>query len=324
MKLIQGRYVLYLTISKTLHSVIKQGVDNYTGHKVAGKLQVRNSTSLIEREVKILEELQGGPGIPILYSHGSQGSWVFMIIEYLGNPLYSYKGIHTLPILIHYIDQALETLNFIHSRNIIHRNIQPCNLITGKKSNKLRLYIIHYSQASQVDSSYITHNQEVENSYFASLNAISGLNQSFRDDLESLIYCMIWLYRQKMPWDMQEKLRTVSVLKTIKLGLSLEKICQDCPSEFLEILRYTRGLKYGEMPDYKYIRSSLRDLGLKTSSIQYSVVCHNDMCGELQGNKLSCESIEDSSAYVDTEEEEFSGVITKEFRMKVQETKEKR
>lgn len=59
------------------------------------------------------------------------------------------------------------------------------------------------------------------------------------------------------------------------------------------------------MPDYKHIINALRECRLKTSKIQSHVVYCDTICIDFQGVKLNCKSIEDSSAYVDTEEEEF-------------------
>lgn len=126
-----------------------------------------------------------------------------------------------------------------------------------------------------------------------------------------------------MAWDMPANLRTVPVLKTIKLGLSLEKICTDCPSEFLDILRYARSLKYAELPDYDYLSTILRNLSVKICSENSASSYTSLICISTQHETfLSSESKEETSPYLDTEEEDFSGVITEEFRFKLKERRQ--
>lgn len=196
MKFVHKRYAINSTLNLTSDSFIQFGIDTHTGLKVAIKLELRDLPfQSLSHESNMLEDLQGGPGIPTLYSHGRQGCYNYMILEYLGDSLHKAGWNSSLSSILSYMDQTLRSLKYIHSKEILHRNIQPSNLILGRKSHKMNIYIVNYRDAIKcsLDNSSTSHSssKSVASPYFASLNALSGFKQSYRDDLESLCYCMI-------------------------------------------------------------------------------------------------------------------------------------
>ena len=50
--------------------------------------------------------------------------------------------------------------------------------------------------------------------------------------------------------DKRDKLKKTYKRKT---ETSLDELCEDCPKEFKQIVRYSRNLGYKEKPDYSYI-----------------------------------------------------------------------
>ena len=49
----------------------------------------------------------------------------------------------------------------------------------------------------------------------------------------------------------------------IKRETSLETLCEDCPEEFLQYMKYCRSLKFDSKPDYSFLRESMRNVVLK-------------------------------------------------------------
>ena len=98
---------------------------------------------------------------------------------------------------------------------------------------------------------------------YSSINNHKGIQQSRRDDLESICYMMIYFYKGKLPWqnipakDKRDKLK-----KTYqrKMDVSTEELCEDCPKEFRQIVSYCRKLGYKETPDYSYIKYLLNKI----------------------------------------------------------------
>jgi hypothetical protein len=89
------------------------------------------------------------------------------------------------------------------------------------------------------------------------------LEQSRRDDLESLGYMMIYFARGSLPWQglkaATEDKRNERI-KDKKINTSIDDLCGDLPKEFATYLTYVRDLGFDSRPDYSYLRNLLRDL----------------------------------------------------------------
>ena len=91
----------------------------------------------------------------------------------------------------------------------------------------------------------------------------AGLEQSRRDDLESLGYLMLYLCKGRLPWQGLEaatKMEKYDRIRKKKASTSTEVLCKGLPNEFAIYLNYTRNLGFDEKPDYSYLRQIFRDL----------------------------------------------------------------
>lgn len=92
---------------------------------------------------------------------------------------------------------------------------------------------------------------------YASINALSGVELSRRDDLESLAYVLIYFLRGSLPWQGIRggtKKRQLQVLE-MKMSISPEALCEGLPSQFKTFLIYARALGFSQKPDYHYLRN---------------------------------------------------------------------
>lgn len=101
---------------------------------------------------------------------------------------------------------------------------------------------------------------------FASINNHLGLEPGRCDDLESFAYMLIYFLLGSLPWltSNHEKLSTSDILER-KVDTTIADLCDGIPSEFANILVYSRSLLFSEDPDYDYLCSLLR--GLRTTEI---------------------------------------------------------
>ena len=93
---------------------------------------------------------------------------------------------------------------------------------------------------------------------YASINAHLGFEQSRRDDCESIMYVLIYFARPGLPWqgvEAKTKEEKFKLIMDMKRSLAPEKICKNCPSEFIEGLTYIKELKYEEEPSYNRLIS---------------------------------------------------------------------
>lgn len=107
--------------------------------------------------------------------------------------------------------------------------------------------------------------------------------QSPKDDLESLAYVLIFLFRGYLPWSIDGESNVEFALseRTLKMKLSLpiDIICRHMPLEFARHLKYVRSLKYNDTPNYGKLRDMYQRL-MKRMGYQYDGVYDWDLIGQ--------------------------------------------
>ena len=97
---------------------------------------------------------------------------------------------------------------------------------------------------------------------FASINAHKGRNLSRRDDLESLIYSLIYMICGTLPWK-NIKLKNKKERHQIIMHMK-EELCHNAktlkdsdsvPIEILKMLAYVTHLKFNEEPNYIFLKA---------------------------------------------------------------------
>ena len=87
-----------------------------------------------------------------------------------------------------------------------------------------------------------------------------GIEQSRRDDIESIGYVMMYLLRGILPWQNMKAKDTKAKYKMImekKISTPAEFLCKGFPNELATFINYSKGLKFEEKPDYKYLKELL-------------------------------------------------------------------
>jgi len=179
----------------------------------------------------------------------------------------------------------LSRIELIHSKNFIHRDVKPENfLASNDKKKKQIIYLIDYGLIKRYKDkdenhiNYIEGKDFIGTAKFASINTHLGIEQSRRDDLESIAYLLIYCLVGYLPWmsieNSNKKLKYLQIMeskKTMDLtkdfsGYKLIKrqekrktteYLKSIPIEFTEFLNYTKNLKFDEAPDYDYLKKLL-------------------------------------------------------------------
>ena len=92
---------------------------------------------------------------------------------------------------------------------------------------------------------------------YASINAHLGIEQSRRDDMESLGYVLMYFNRGSLPWQglkAATKKQKYEKFSEKKMSTPVEVLCMEFPPEFTKYLHYCRGLRFDEDPDYMHLR----------------------------------------------------------------------
>jgi serine/threonine protein kinase len=254
---------------------IYKGLNTITNEEIAIKLEpIKVKHPQLINESKIYISLQNGIGIPEIYCCGTQGNYNFLIITSLGNSLEDLFNLcnrkFSLKTSLLIIDQILTRIEFIHSKNFIHRDIKPDNFLIGKNQKKSIIYVIDFGLAKRykdpkngIHIPYRDGKNLTGTERFASINTHLGIEQSRRDDLESIGYCLIYFIKGELPWQgLKAKVleeRYSRIMET-KIQTSIVNLCKNCPKELEVFMHYVRDLRFDEKPDYNYLRKLLRNI----------------------------------------------------------------
>lgn len=94
---------------------------------------------------------------------------------------------------------------------------------------------------------------------YMSLNTHRCDQQTPRDDLEALCYCLMYLcFRGRLPWmgitAKTPEAMIMSIGRT-KASISVDQLCKSLPTQFKYYLKYVRGLGFHDKPDYNFLRN---------------------------------------------------------------------
>jgi casein kinase I family protein HRR25 len=109
---------------------------------------------------------------------------------------------------------------------------------------------------------------------YTSINTHLGVEQSRRDDLESLGYVLMYFLRGSLPWQglkAATKKQKYDRIMEKKMTTATEILCRGHPNEFAVYLNYCRSLRFDDKPDYSYLRKLFRDLFVR-EGFQYDYV----------------------------------------------------
>lgn len=234
------------------------------------------SQQRMEQEYKVYIKLQNVPGIPKLYTiHRSNAIW-YLSMECMGmnlmklwklcNQKFSEKTVIMIGL------QILFRLQAIHERNIIHRDIKPDNFVIGRNSQSHCIYLLDFglsSVANEPQEQVFTGSLR-----YASRNNHKGNKYTCMDDMESMLYIIIYFYQGSLPWQFQDmdknNLRQLQeTIGKIKDTISIQELCKSCPNWIKQMAHHI--LHPNQNPDYTlYKRLMQNRLKQMKESFDYS------------------------------------------------------
>ena len=263
------KYKILKQIKKENFLQIYLGKNIFTNELIIIKIEKKNSKKKGNLEIEsYFLNLLKATGIPVIKQIGYyDNSNIISIQTNLGFSLskifddfyrcFSIKDITIIAI------QILERIKYIHSKNIIHCNINPDNLFIDFSRFDNVIYLTGFDHAikyNNINNKRIFDrnilNSNSSSLIFSSLNIMKGNFINKKDDLESLGYILLFLLKGELPWEYiandlneRDKIRKIYQLKKY---YSLDLLCDKIPEEFKLFIIYIKKLKVKEEIDYNY------------------------------------------------------------------------
>jgi serine/threonine protein kinase len=206
-------------------------------------------------------------GVPHFYGMGELIDSYYLIIEFLGPnliELFNYCGYHkfTLGTVSLLALQMINRIEYIHKHYYIHRDIKPENFLIGSKEKANIIYLLDFGLSKRYKNpknhQHIPYREGrplTGTARYVSINTHLGIEQSRRDDLESIGYLLIFFLKGCLPW---QGLKTggdkYQRIMEKKLQIPTEILCYSLPDEIVYYLNYCKSLRFEDRPDYDYLR----------------------------------------------------------------------
>ena len=148
---------------------------------------------------------------------------------------------YSIQSLVANAEQMLSRIEYLHKNGYVHRDIKPENFLFGLNKNKNTIYIIDFGLTKRYrdpkTKNHIPYKDNLPMNgtvRYASINTHLGIQQTRRDDLETWIYCLVYLGRGDVPWQNPKKGDTIKekydIIMQRKMELTPEFVCKGLPS----------------------------------------------------------------------------------------------
>ena len=168
-------------------------------------------------------------------------------------------------------------MEYVHSKNFLHRDIKPDNFLIGVDNRSNQVNAIDFGLAKKYRDPrsnrhipYRDGKSLTGTARYASINTHLGVGkfiliseQSRRDDLEALGYVFVYFCKGSLPWQGMKgntkKLKYDAIMEK-KITTPTAVLCRGLPKEFALFLDDVKSLRFEQTPDYTRYRQMFRDL----------------------------------------------------------------
>lgn len=257
---------------------VYRATDVSTGEELAVKMErIGNKHPQLLYENRVYKWLNNSSadvyGIPKPRYFGPIANYNVLVMDLLGpsleDRLNEVKRRMSLKTVLMIAIQAMRRIEFVHSKSFLHRDIKPDNMLMGAKTKDAStLYLVDFGLAKRfrdhISKEHLPYKEGKHltgTARYASVRTHLGIEQSRRDDLESLGYVLVYLFRGSLPWQgirVANKKQKYAKIREKKESIGFRELCRDMPSQMVEYFKYVKRLDFDDRPDYSFLRSLFR------------------------------------------------------------------
>ena len=250
-----------------------------TESKVYQALLNINSDDISGAKPFTQDEVQG---VPKFYGVGELPDSYYLIMDFLGPnllELFEYCGCHkfTISTVCLLALQILNRIENIHKHYYLHRDIKPENFLIGMQEKANIIYLIDFGLSKRYKNPkthqhipYREGRSLTGTARYVSINTHLGIEQSRRDDLESIGYVLVYFLKGVLPWQGLKTGNRYTRIMEKKLQIPTEILCYGLPEELIYYINYCKSLRFEDRPDYDYLRGLFIKL-LGTCNVVYGL-----------------------------------------------------
>ncbi|KAF8744499.1 Pkinase protein, partial [Rhizoctonia solani] len=243
----QDHYEIVRKVGRGKYSEVFEGIHIVNDEKCIIKVLKPVKKKKIKREIKILQNLAGGPNIVALLDvvRDPISKIPSLVTEYVNNVDFKvlYPKFTDFDVR-YYILELLKALDFCHSKGIMHRDVKPHNVMIDHEARKLRLIDWGLAEFYHPKTEY---NVRVASRYFKGPELLVDFQEyDYSLDMWSLGCMFASMIFRKEPFfhghdNYDQLVKITKVLGTDELYAYLEKYDIELDAQYDDILgRYQR------------------------------------------------------------------------------------
>jgi len=277
-KVLCGQFLIQKKLGAGSFGTIYEGEIISNSKKVAIKLErVNCAIPQLSYESRLYQVFSSSVSVPRIYWFGNNQRYNVMVIDLLSKSLEDllvqcgHKLSVKTVLMVAY--QMITCVEFIHKKSFIHQDIKPDNFAMGLGNQSNQVFVIDFGLSKKYQDPethehirYSDGKSLTGTPRYASINALKGVRQARRDDMESLGYVWAYLLRGSLPWmgiSTKDTKIKYDLICESKISTPPESLFKGFPKEFAEYLHIVKKLSFAEEPKYEQYKQMMKDALLR-------------------------------------------------------------